>query len=262
MSLEARLLDVRLDGRAVLHGVELKLGIGWTSVVGPNGAGKSTLLRALAGLVHAASGQVLLAGNPLASLPARMRAQRMAWLPQQEAVGGDLTVLDTVRLGRLPHLGLWGRHGEEDERAVQGAMARADCSAWQHRPLSRLSGGERQRVHLARALATGADILLLDEPTAHLDPPHQWALASLLRELAATHTIVTVLHDLTLALQADRVAVLGEGRVLACASHDDPALHATLEQLFAPAVQVCPLNTGEGHALRYAALPAPLKARS
>ncbi|MFM8638309.1 MAG: ABC transporter ATP-binding protein, partial [Betaproteobacteria bacterium] len=192
-------LQVALDGQAVVDGVQLELQPGWTALVGPNGAGKSTLLKALAGLLPLQAGRVEVNGQPLEALPRAQRARLVAWLPQQDSSNGDLTVRETVCLGRLPYTGLWGRWQPEDEAAVQAALARTDGLAWQHRPLNRLSGGERQRVHLARALATGAAILLLDEPTAHLDPPHQWALARLFRELAATHTVVTVLHDLNLA---------------------------------------------------------------
>jgi iron complex transport system ATP-binding protein len=100
-------------------------------------------------------------------------------------------------------------------------------------------------------------VLLLDEPTAHLDPPHQWALARLFRELAATHTVVTVLHDLSLALQADTVAVLGQGRLHIHAAHHDPALHRQLECQFSPAVRIEPLAASPG---RFAAAPMPLDA--
>lgn len=251
-------LQLALNSRAVVHGVQLELHPGWTALVGPNGAGKSTLLKALAGLLSLQAGQVEVDGEPLAALPLAQRARTVAWLPQQDSSSGDLTVRETVCLGRLPYTGLWGRWQARDEAAVQDALARTDCLAWQHRPLNRLSGGERQRVHLARALATGASILLLDEPTAHLDPPHQWALARLFRELAATHTIVTVLHDLNLALQADRVAAMGQGRLHAHTAHDDPMLHRTLEQLFAPALSIQRLPGVPGTPGRFGAVPRPL----
>lgn len=261
-------LSVALDDTPILHNITLNLNRGWTALVGPNGAGKSTLLRALAGLTNfthftnsknvtnSSHHPVHLHGQPLNQLPQRTRAQALAWLPQQDNTSGDLTVRETVSLGRLPHTGLWGRWRAEDEAAVQAAMQRTDCHDWQHRSLQRLSGGERQRVHLARALATGASVLLLDEPTAHLDPPHQWALARLFRELARTHTVVTVLHDLTLALQADTVAALQQGRLVIHAAHDNPALHRQLEALFAPAVRIEALRVSPG---RFGAVPMPLE---
>lgn len=257
-ALSCRRLQLQLDGRWVLRDVNLELQRGWTALVGPNGAGKSTLLKALAGLLPGSAAQVALGHQALQAWPLNARAQALAWLPQQDATSGDLSVRETVSLGRTPHIGLWGRWRDEDELAVQAALERTDCLAWQDRSVQRLSGGERQRVHLARALATGASVLLLDEPTAHLDPPHQWALAQLFRELATTHTVVTVLHDLTMALQADTVVLLQEGRVLAHARHDDPTLHRQLEAVFAPAIRIEPLR---GQGARYGAQPMPLEHR-
>jgi len=236
--LRVRALQVRLGGRSVLHDVSCTFGQGWTAIVGPNGAGKSTLLRVLAGLIAPAAGSVRLDGRDLASLPARERGRHIAWLAQQAEVTGELTARETVHLGRLPHLGLSGSPGAADEAIVDAAMATTECREWQHRRLHELSGGERQRVMVARALATEAPILLLDEPTTHLDPPHQVALARLFRRLAATHTVVSVLHDLPLALHAERILVLRAGAVQACGGHDDPALHAALVETFDGAVRI------------------------
>ncbi len=236
--LQASDLRVELGGRVVLDGVSGRFSPGWTALVGPNGAGKSTLLRTLAGLLAAQAGEMLLDGRPLAALAAAQRGRRIAWLAQGFEASGDLTARETVMLGRLPHLGLFGTPGPTDESVVDRAMAATECSAWQHRRLQALSGGERQRVLLARALATEAPVLLLDEPTTHLDPPHQVALARLCRQLGRTHTVLTVLHDLPLALQADRVLVLQGGRVVADAAFDDPALHAVLVATFGGAVRI------------------------
>lgn len=250
-------VQVALDGRTILKGVDLELQTGWTALVGPNGAGKSTLLRALAGLLPLQAGRVECQGRPVPSMPPLERAKTLAWLGQHDGLSSDLNVRDTVGLGRVPHLGLWARPGEADRRAVEAAMAQTDCTDWQDRPLHRLSGGQRQRVHLARALATGAGILLLDEPTAHLDPPHQWALARVLKALSRTHAVLTVLHDVSLALQADRVLVMAEGRIAHAGPHDDPVLHRQLESTFAPALQVQPLAGSRPQ--RYGAVPAPLE---
>jgi iron complex transport system ATP-binding protein len=224
--------------REVLHDVSARFDRGWTAIVGPNGAGKSTLLRVLAGLLPAAAGEVRLDGRALAALGARERGRRIAWLAQLGDTSGDLTVRETVALGRLPHLGPFGTPGPGDDEAVDAAMAATECSAWQQRPLAELSGGERQRALLARALATGAGVLLLDEPTTHLDPPHQVALARLARRLAATHTVVTVMHDLPLALAADRVLLLDQGRLRADGASSDPALHAQIIAAFDGAVHI------------------------
>ncbi len=240
MRLQAQGLRVRLGGFAVLDDVSAELGRGWTAVVGPNGAGKSTLLRALAGLQPLHAGQVLLDGRVLAQLAAAERARRIAWLAQGGEVTGELTVRETVELGRIAHLGLAGTPGAADAAAVDAALALTASTPWATRRLHSLSGGERQRVLLARALATQAPLLLLDEPTTHLDAPHQVALARLFRRLAATHTVVTVLHDLPIALRADRLLLLDQGRVAAAGAAADPALHRTLEAVFGGAVAVRP----------------------
>jgi iron complex transport system ATP-binding protein len=242
-------LSVSLGGGRVLDGVNLSLRSGWTAIIGPNGAGKSTLLRCLAGLLRPESGQVLLRDKPLVQWPARERARQMAWLAQQGDATGELTVREIVQLGRLPHMGLFAEPSAEDDAQVQQAMAATECAAWPHRRLNELSGGERQRVLLARALAVDAPILLLDEPTTHLDPPHQVALVRLFKRLAAHRTVVTVLHDLPLALHADRLVVMRSGCVVAEGGHDDPKIHAALIEVFDHAIRI--ERTGE----RFMALP-------
>lgn len=237
--LETRDLVVERGGRAVLHGVSTTFAPGWTAIVGPNGAGKSTLLRALAGLHGAVRGQIRLDGRSLDGWRPAERARRIAWLDQQGEAGGELTARDIVALGRLPHLGLFGAPSTVDADAVRRAMALTECDGWADRRLHELSGGERQRVLLARALAVEVPVLLLDEPTTHLDPPHQVALVRLLQKLGAEgHTVVSVLHDLPLALLADRLVVMAEGRVRAAGARDDPALHAVLGEVFLGAVRI------------------------
>ncbi|MBL8347019.1 MAG: ABC transporter ATP-binding protein [Rubrivivax sp.] len=238
--LRAKDLRVRLGQRDVLQGVNLAVGAGWTALVGPNGAGKSTLLRALAGLQAPSGGQVCLRGRPLQAVPAAERARHLAWLAQQGAVTGELTVRETVELGRIARLGLLGTPGPDDRRAVDAAMALTECTAWQQRRLHELSGGECQRVLLARVLATEAPLLLLDEPTTHLDAPHQVALTRLFRRLAhdttAPRAVLTVLHDLPIALQADRLLVLDAGRLQVDGSPSDADVQAALIRTFGGAI--------------------------
>ncbi len=240
-ALRAEGLEISLGGPPVLRGVSLALTPGWTAVVGPNGGGKSTLLRVLAGLLSPQSGHVLLEGRALVEHSARERGRRIAWLAQHEAgeASGELTVRDVVQLGRLPHLGLFAAPGSHDDAAVDAAMAATECNDWQCRRLHELSGGERQRVLLARALAVGAPVLLLDEPTTHLDPPHQVAVVRLLQRLAAAGTtVVSVLHDLPLALQADRLVVLQQGRVRAEGPARSAEVQAALVQVFGGALSI------------------------
>jgi iron complex transport system ATP-binding protein len=234
-------IELAFGERTVLRKVNARFERGWTAIVGLNGAGKSSLLRVLAGLLAPQQGQVRLDGQALHgahALPGPARGRRIAWLAQASELSGELTLRETVALGRLPHLGLWGVAGPADEAAIDEAMALTECRDWQHRRMTELSGGERQRGLLARALATGADVLLLDEPTTHLDPPHQIALARLVRRLSATHTVVTVMHDLTLALAADRLLLLDAGQVRASGRSDDEAVHRALCDSFGQTIVI------------------------
>lgn len=241
--IEVRALHLSLDGRSVLRGLEAQFATGWTAVVGPNGAGKSTLLRALAGLLPWEGGSVRLLGRAISEWPLRERSRRIAWMAQSSEAA-DLLARDVVMLGRIPHLGLVREPGPQDEAAVEAAMRATECEAWAERRLSGLSGGERQRVLLARALAVQAPVLLLDEPTAHLDPPHQVALVRLCRRLAPDHAVVTVLHDLNLALQADRLLLLHEGRAVACGPRDDASVHRALETVFQGSISLQATGSG------------------
>ena len=258
--LRAHGLSLRLGAACVVHAVQdvsLQLQAGqWAAIVGPNGAGKSTLLSLLAGLLQPDAGQVWLQGRTLAEWKAPDRARQLAWLAQQGQAEGEIAVADVVRLGRLPRHGLFGTPDAADEAAVQRALAETETTAFAARRLSELSGGERQRVLLARALAVEAPVLLLDEPTTHLDAPHQRAL---LRGLAARArdgaAVVAVLHDLTQALAADRVLVMQQGRLVADGAPSDAALRAALESVFEHAFSVQAVATAAGP--RWVAVPTP-----
>jgi iron complex transport system ATP-binding protein len=254
--LRADSLTLRLGGQQAVAGVSVAFRAGeWTALVGPNGAGKSTLLALLAGLRTPDAGSVQLHGRALADWPARERAQRLAWLSQQGEAEGDIAAQDAVRLARLPRHGLFGAPDANDEAAVARAMAETECSAFAQRRLNQLSGGERQRVLLARALAVEAPVLLLDEPTTHLDAPHQRAL---LRGLAARAragaAVVAVVHDLSLALTADRLLVMAQGRIQADGAPADAGLRQALVQVFDHAFSIEPLRV-DGRE-RWVALPA------
>ena len=217
----------------VLHGIDLRISAGrWTSMVGPNGAGKSTLLRVLAGL-QTHGGRVLLHGTGLTDMAARERARQLSWLGQGEGTADDLLVYDVAMLGRLAHLPWLGAPSAADRAAVEQALRSTQAWDWRERLLGQLSGGERQRVLLARALAVQADVLLMDEPLANLDPPHQADWLLLVRALVAGgKTVVSVLHELTLALQADDMVVLDCGRVVHQGACTSPATHRALEDVF------------------------------
>lgn len=251
-ALRASRLSARLGNTEVLHGIDLALPAGrWTSIVGPNGAGKSTLLKALAGLL-AHSGEVDLLGEPLAGLSGRWRARRLSWLGQNEQGSDDLTVYDVAMLGRRPHQSWLGGPSAADHAAVEQALRATQAWAWRERPLGQLSGGERQRVLLARALAVQAQVLLMDEPLANLDPPHQADWLQLARALVGSgHTVIAVLHEITLALQADEMVVMNAGRVVHQGACAEAATHRALEAVFGRRIAVHSL------AGRWVTLPDP-----
>ena len=239
--------------RPVLGGLNLALrASAWTAIVGPNGAGKSTLLRALAQLVPH-TGEVMLQGRPLTRFSPRERARALGWLAQSgagEATADDLTVLDVALLGRLPHQAWLAPPSAADHAAVEAALRQTQAWVWRDRPLSALSGGERQRVLLARLLAVQAPVMLMDEPLANLDPPHQADWIALVRALVAEgKTVVSVLHEITLALMADDLVVMRQGRVEYAGRCADERAHQQLEAVFEHRIAIHPLNN------QYVALP-------
>lgn len=209
-------VSVTLGGRRVVDQVGASLAGGVIGLIGPNGAGKSTLVRAVAGLIPT-EGAILIDGAPIASLPLRERARRIAYLPQGQAVHWPITVERLVALGRLPHLAPFARAAAADAEAIERALERTELVGLRDRPVDELSGGERARVLLARALAVEAPLLLVDEPLAALDPAHQIEVMALLRaEAGRGATVIAVLHDLTLAARwCDRLLLIDRGRLVA-----------------------------------------------
>lgn len=242
-ALEARNVGAQLGGVAVLQGLNLCIAQGrWTSVVGPNGAGKSTLLKVLAGVLPH-TGSVHLLGRPLLQVPARQRARQLAWLGQGEACADDLRVQDVVMLGRLPHQAWLAPPSTADLVAVERALRYTQAWDWRQRPLAQLSGGERQRVLLARALAVEAQVLLMDEPLANLDPPHQadW-LCVVEALLAHGTTVVSVLHELTMALHAQDMVVMRAGRMEHHGPTHEPATRQALVEAFDHRIAIHPVQ--------------------
>ena len=236
-------LSAHLGEAEILHGISLALPAGrWTCIVGPNGAGKSTLLKVLAGLLPH-RGSVDLLGRPLADWPSRQRAQRLSWLGQNEGSADDLTVWDVAMLGRLPHQAWLSAASDADRAAVERALRATHAWEWRTRSLGQLSGGERQRVLLARALAVEAQVLLMDEPLANLDPPHQADWLDVVQILVqGGKTVVSVLHEIGMALHADELVVMAQGRITHQGPCSDPATHRALEAVFDHRVAVRELD--------------------
>lgn len=209
-------VELALGGRAVLRGASLALAPGeLVGLVGRNGAGKTSLLRVASGVVRPDRGVVRLGGDALDGLPRREVARRLAVVAQDSATSFAFSVGEVVLMGRSPHLGLLGFESARDRSIADAALARLGIAELGPRSVLELSGGERQLVMVARALAQEASVLLLDEPTAHLDLAHQLQVLGLARALAREgRAVLAVSHDLSLLARfCDRLALLAEGRV-------------------------------------------------
>ena len=213
--------DVRFTYGAteVLKGASLEVRHGEIlDLVGSNGAGKSTLLNVVSGVLRPAAGQVCVDGVPLEGLSSKERAKRVAVVAQNPAPPPGFSSLDVVLMGRNPHLGLLQWESSTDIEVCKSAMELTGTWEFAERPIASLSGGEKQRVFIARALAQEADLLLLDEPTAHLDIGYQSTVLDMVSNVRneAGVTVVVAMHDLSLAAQyCDRVAVLDGGVITA-----------------------------------------------
>ncbi len=246
MTIEARDVRFSYGQRTVLDGVSLAVtGPGLMALCGPNGAGKSTFLHVLAGRLRPQAGSVTLDGSPIGDLRPGERARRVAVVPQAVDQAFDLTVEDLVTLGRLHRLSVRDRLllrslSPEDEAAVSEALRAVDIESLRQRRLSQLSGGEQARAMIATALAQQADHLLLDEPTAHLDPAFRRDILEILAGLGRTgRTVLIVLHDLMYAgLYADKVALLAGGRLAAMGPVEDVLTEGNLTAVFRTPLRV------------------------
>ena len=205
------------ETRAGVHGVTLQVAAGrLIGIIGPNGSGKTTLLRLLGGLARPSSGRVLLDGRDLRSVSRRGLARRISVVPQETRLAFDFTVQEIVLMGRFPHLGPFEMEGRDDVEIAREALRSTGTLDLAGRPFATLSGGEKQRAIIAGALAQAADLMLLDEPTAALDPGYQLEIAALLRGLNAERgvTMAVATHDLNLAAGlCTSLVLLREGRV-------------------------------------------------
>ena len=211
-------------------------------VVGPNGAGKTTLLRLISGLMAATSGEIFWREAPLASMSRRALAKRIAYVPQVRPSRIPLSVEQLVLLGRYPHLSRFQMGpGKGDFEAAHRAIEQVGIGRLRTRPIELLSGGERQAAFIAAALAQEAELLVLDEPTTHLDPSHQRDIAGLIRTFQRDlgRTVLAATHDLNFAsLIADRVVALRRGEILACEPPSAVMRPELLQRLFAAPFKV------------------------
>lgn len=218
VGLELAGVSMRRGGRTIVAVAGFSAPAGAvTGLVGPNGAGKSTLISAIVGLEGPEAGAVTFEGADLIAMDRRERARLCAYVEQSASTEERLDVADVVALGRIPHASPWAGPGTDDEAIVAAALERVGMAAFAARAFNTLSGGEQQRVHMARALAQEPRLLVLDEPTSHLDIRAQLQVLDLLSDTAkAGGTVLLAVHDLNLALRScDWLVVLHQGQVAA-----------------------------------------------
>ncbi|MQC27416.1 MAG: ABC transporter ATP-binding protein [Chloroflexi bacterium] len=228
--------------RPILHDVQFSLAPGQVvGLIGPNGSGKTTLIRAVSGVLPDIDGDFHLGKLDLQRIPSRQRARHLAVVPQSAMLPPVFTVWELVSLGRTPHLNWLGQMGDHDHERIEWALEATQLSQFRDHPVGQLSGGEQQRVLLARALAQEAPVLLLDEPTAHLDIQHQATFLDLVRRMAIEQqlSVLIAIHDLNLAARyADELVLLAEGRVLATGSPKKVLTAENLQAAYQAPIQV------------------------
>jgi iron complex transport system ATP-binding protein len=226
----------------VLHHIDLVVEEGeMVALLGPNGSGKTTLIKLMSGVIKPSEGEIHLNGSRLGRMKRREVAQQVAVVPQQFNMPFAFTLREVVLLGRTPFLKVFSDERKRDHRVVEQAIALIGIEGLKERFFNELSGGERQKAILAMALAQEPKLLLLDEPTAHLDINHQVEILDIVKSLNREQglTIIGAMHDLNLAaLYFDRVILLKEGRIFADGTPEKALTEETIKEVFSASVQV------------------------
>jgi iron complex transport system ATP-binding protein len=235
-AVEVRDFSFRIGRKEILRQVSFSVAAGqYVSIVGPNGAGKSTLLKCLDGILTGGSGRIEIHGRPLSRFRRKELAMRVSYVPQADGPVPEFSVEQFVLMGRYPYLSPFSSVCRDDRLKVHQAMELTGTLEFGPRPLRTLSGGERQKVYVAAAVAQGADVLLLDEPTTFLDYRHQAEIRTLLAQLNRESgvTIVAVMHDLNVAvLESHQIIALREGRIVYDGPPDRLMQAAELQQIY------------------------------
>jgi iron complex transport system ATP-binding protein len=253
-SVELRGVRFAWRERPLFDDLSLSIGAGeMAGLIGANGSGKTTLLRLLSGVIRPLSGEILVAGRPVAAVPPRERARMIGVVPQESRMTFDFSALEVVLMGRAAHLGWLGVEGAADLAAARRAMERTGTLPFSGRLIGRLSGGERQLVFVARALAQEPGLLLLDEPTAFLDIRHRLRIYAILGEMnrEAGTTAITTSHDINLAARfCPRLILLKEGRIVADGATADVFREEILSDVYDTRIEVIrDPRSGEGLAV-------------
>ncbi|HJJ47372.1 MAG TPA: ABC transporter ATP-binding protein [Methanocorpusculum sp.] len=232
--LEARDISVAYGDRVIIE--KLSLGVkqgGFVGILGPNGCGKTTLLRTMSRILKPAEGEILVKGKRAESYDSRAYAKILGCVSQETGVAFAFTVRDVVMMGRHPYVGRMSSLSKEDIAAVDRAMEICSVSHLKDRFITEISGGERQRVLIARTLAQNPEILLLDEPTSHLDINHQIDILSMIRSLTPEITVIGVLHDLNIASYfCDTIVLMNHGKIVAAGTPQEVLTRELIREVF------------------------------
>ncbi len=234
--LKVKEISIGYGDKAVIKDVSFTLSKGEIlAIVGENGAGKTTLLKSLNNSLPVQSGEILLEEKVINSFSRREIAQRIAVIAQENETKFPVTVLEFILAGRFAHTNIFGWETESDFQIAENALRICDLAGYENRRMNQLSGGERQRIVLARALATEAQILLLDEPTANLDLAHQMMMFRLVRERCRSFNAAAIIitHDLNLASEfADEILLLKRGEVISKGRPEEVLTTKNLQTVF------------------------------
>ncbi len=252
IEIEIQRLSVKYYKETILSNLNLEVAKGsFTGIIGPNGSGKTTLLKCISKELSPVSGRILIAGEELSTISTRELAGFMGVVPQKWEANFPFTASEVVMMGRFPHLKRFAKESEYDRMVVREAMIQANILSLAERPITEMSGGELQRVIIAQALAQSPQILLLDEPTSHLDINHSLEICELLKNLVITKglTVVAVLHDLNLASRyCETLVLLKGGRVYAKGAPEEVLTPENLEAVFGVKVRIQQeILTGKPH---------------
>jgi iron complex transport system ATP-binding protein len=242
--LSIRSISVNYGEVEILHDLSLTVEAGQVvSLIGPNGAGKTTLIRAISGVLPLQSGSVMVNEQDLVTISIAERARLLAVVPQARRLPPEYSVQQAVLMGRTPYLGWLGNPSKTDYEKTRWAIDRTQISDFTERRVDELSGGEQQLVLVARALAQDSPVILLDEPTAHLDLRHQATILDLVHNLARERGLAVLmsLHDLNLvSLYSDRIALLNDGQILAFGSPHEVLIPKYLSDVYQVPLNIIP----------------------
>ncbi len=250
MDLEVRKINFHYGGKKILDDINFEAGKELIGVIGPNGSGKTTLLRNIDGVLKPDKGSIFIDGEDVTTCSPKNLAKKMGIVPQDSQIKFEFTALDVVLMGRNPYLNRFQLEGETEIEIAKRYMELTHCWHLAERPITELSGGEARKVIIARALTQEPKILLLDEPTSHLDLNHQVEIMDLIKDLSRDKVIIAALHDLNLAARyCDRLILLNNGKVIVQGNTEKILTRKNIKEVFGVDVMIRRETATDSYAL-------------